>query len=47
MNVTGCIENLEGGLHHVVVYDVEADGTIDWNSRVLFLTAALNRTSPN
>ena len=47
LNATGCVENLEGDLYHVVVYDVEADGTIDWNSRALFLTAALNWTSPD
>ena len=45
LNVTGCIENLERGLYHVVVYDIEADGTIDWQSRALFLNAALNMTS--
>ena len=45
LNATGCVENLEGGLYHVVVYDSEADGTINWNSRALFLTAALNWTS--
>ena len=47
LNVTGCIENLEGGLYHVAVYDIEADGTVDWHSRALFLTAALNWTSPS
>ena len=46
LNATGCIENLEGGLYHVVVYDIEADGTVDWNSRTLLLTAVLNWTSP-
>ena len=46
LNATCCIENLEGGLYHVVVYDIEADGTVDWNSRALLLTAALNWTSP-
>ena len=45
LNATGCIENLEGGLYHVVVYDIEADGTVDWHNRALFLTAALNWTS--
>ena len=45
LNATGCIENLEGGLYHVVVYDVEANGTIDWQSRALFLTAILNLTA--
>ena len=47
LNVAGCVENLEGGLYHVVVYDVEADGTVDWHNRVFFLTAALNWTSPS
>ena len=44
LNVTGCIENLEGGLYHVVVYDIEANGTVDWQNRALFFTAALNWT---
>ena len=44
---TGCIENLEGRLYHVAVYDIEADGTVDWNNRALFLTVALNWTSPS
>ena len=45
MNVTSCIENLEGGLYHVVVYDIEADGTVDWHNRALVIThAALNWT---
>ena len=47
LNATGCIEDLEGGLYHVVVHDVVADGTVDWQSRALFLTAALNWTSPS
>ena len=47
LNATGCIEDLEGGLYHVVVYEVVADGTVDWQSRALFLTAALNWTSPS
>ena len=46
LNATGCVENLEGRLYHVAVYDIEADGTVDWNSRALLLTAALNWTSP-
>ena len=46
LNATGCIEDLDGGLYHVVAYDVEADCTIDWDSRALFLTTALNLTSP-
>ena len=45
LNATGCIENLEGGLYHVAVYDIEEDGTVDWHSRALFLTAALNWTA--
>ena len=45
LNATGCIENLEGRLYHVVVYDVEADGTVDWHNRALVITAALNWTS--
>ena len=45
LNATGCVENLEGGLYHVVVYDIKADGTVDWNNRALFLTAALNFTA--
>ena len=45
LNATGCIEDLEEGLYHVVVYDIDADGTIDWQSRALFLTAALNWTA--
>ena len=44
LNATGCIENLEGGLYHVVVYDIEEDGTVDWNSRALVITTALNWT---
>ena len=44
LNATGCVENLEGGLYHVVVYDIEADGTVDWHNRALLLTAALNWT---
>ena len=47
LNVTGCIENLEEGLYHVVAYDIEADGTVEWNSRALLLTAAMNWTSPS
>ena len=45
LNATGCIEDLEGGLYHVVVYDIEADGTVDWDSRALVITVALNLTS--
>ena len=45
LNATGCIENLEGGLYHVAVYDIEADDTVDWQNRALFLTAALNFTA--
>ena len=44
LNATGCVENLEGGLYHVVVYDIEEDGTVDWHNRALLLTAALNWT---
>ena len=44
MNATGCIENLEGGLYHVVVYDIEADGTVDRQNQALVITAALNWT---
>ena len=47
LNATGCIENLEGGLYHVVLYDIEADGTVDWQNSALFLTTALNWTSPD
>ena len=47
LNATGCIEDLEGGLYHVAVYDIEADGTIDWHNSALSLTAALNWTSPD
>ena len=45
LNATGCIVNLEGGLYHVAVYDIEADGTVDWHNRAFFLTAALNWTA--
>ena len=45
LNATGCIKDLKGGLYYVAVYDVEADGTIDWYSRALFLTTALNWTA--
>jgi len=45
LNATGCIEDLEGGLYHVVVYDIVADGTIDLHNRALFLTAAVNFTA--
>ena len=41
LNATGCIEDLEGGLYHVVVYDVEADGTVDWQNRALVIIVAL------
>ena len=44
LNATDCVENLEGGLYHVVVYDIEADGTVDWNSKALVITTALNWT---
>ena len=44
LNATGYFENLEGGLYHVAVYDIEADGTVDWQNRALFLAAALNWT---
>jgi len=48
LNATGCFENLEGGLYHVAVYDADSGGTVDWQNRALFLTAALNWTvSPN
>ena len=47
LNATGCIEDLEGGLYHVVVYDIEANGTVDWDNSALSLTTALNWTSPN
>ena len=47
LNATGCIEDLEEGLYHVAVYDVEADGTVDWDSSALFLTTTLNWTSPS
>ena len=47
LNATGCIEDLEGGLYHVVLYDVEANGTVDWHNSALFFTAALNLTSPD
>ena len=46
LNATGCIENLEGGLYHVVVYDIEADGTVDWQNSALLLAITLNWTSP-
>ena len=41
LNATGCIEDLEGGLYHVVVYDVVADGTVDWHNRAFLITVAL------
>ena len=44
LNATGCVENLEGGLYHVVAYDIEADGTVDWHNRAFAITAALNLT---
>ena len=47
LNATGCIQDLEGGLYHVVLYDVEANGTVDWHNSALFFTAALNWTSPD
>ena len=46
-NATGCIENLEVGLYHVAVYDIEANGTVDWQNSALSLTTALNWTSPD
>ena len=45
LNVTGCIENLEEGTYHVVVYDIEEDGTVYWHNSALFLNAALNWTA--
>ena len=47
LNATGCIEDLEGGLYHLVVYDIEANGTVDWHNSALSLTTALNWTSPS
>ena len=47
LNATGCIEDLEGGLYHVAVHDIEADGTVDWQNSALSLTTALNWTSPD
>ena len=47
LNATGCIEDLEGGLYHVAVYDIEANGTVDWHNSALSLTTALNWTSPD
>ena len=44
LNATGCIENLEGGLYHVAVYDIDADGTIDWHNSALLLSTSLNLT---
>ena len=47
LNAKGCIEDLEGGLYHVVLYDVEANGIVDWHNSALSLTTALNWTSPD
>ena len=32
LSATGCIEDLEEGLYHADVYDVEVDGTVDWHN---------------
>ena len=45
VNATGCTDNVDSDTYHVVVYDIEADGTVDWRSRALFVTASLNLTS--
>ena len=40
-----CIDKLESDIYHVVVYDIEADGTVDWHNRALSITVSLNLTS--
>ena len=47
LNATSCIDKLESksDKYHVVVYDIEADGTVDWHNRALSITAILNLTS--
>jgi len=45
LNATSCIGKLESDTYHVVVYDIEADGTVDWHNRALSITVSLNLTS--
>jgi len=47
LNATSCIDKLESksDRYHVVVYDIEANGTVDWHNRALSITASLNLTS--
>ena len=49
LNATSCIAKLESesDMYHVVVYDIEADGTVDWHNKALSITASLNLTSLN
>jgi len=47
LNATSCIDKLESksDRFNVVVYDIEANGTVDWHNRALSITASLNLTS--
>ena len=45
LNATSCIDKPESDRYHVLVYDIEADGTVDWHNRALSITATLNLTS--
>jgi len=47
LNATSCIDKLESksDRYHVLVYDIEADGTVDWHNRALSITVSLNLTS--
>jgi len=45
LNATGCIDELERAMYHVVVYDIEADGTVDWDNEALSIIASVNLTS--
>lgn len=45
LNATGCIDELERDMYHLVVYDIEADGTVDWDNEALSIVASVNLTS--
>jgi len=45
LNATGCIDELERAMYRVVVYDIEADGTVDWDNEALSIIASVNLTS--
>jgi len=45
LNATGCIDELESAMYHLVVYDIDADGTVDWDNEALSIIASVNLTS--